>query len=96
MQSHCEHDLVFDATGEKMCSVPTSSGLGVLSLLVRNEEENVDWECGSLAIPFASGGMLWFGGGFGSVEFVGQESGMKRRMWIASVGVWPLHLLQVE
>jgi len=34
----------------------------VLSLLVRNEEENVDWECGSLAIAFASGGMMWFGG----------------------------------
>ena len=51
-----------DATGEKACSVPNSGGLGVLRLLVRNEEENVDWECGSLAIAFASGGMVWFGG----------------------------------
>ena len=22
----------------------------------------MDWECGSLAIAFASGGMMWFGG----------------------------------
>ena len=29
---------------------------------IRNGEENVDWECGSLAIACASGGMMWFGG----------------------------------
>lgn len=42
--------------------MPTSGGLGVLSLLVRNEEENVDWEfVGVWPFAFASGGMMWFG-----------------------------------